>query len=193
MPGSIFLSGERIDLRTIEEDDIPFLQRWRNHPDVRVPLTDTDPRNAAQMEEMFEEGISDDGGVNLLISVDCEQAEPTEATPDDASYVPVGEVAIPWIRERHGVGMLMYWVAPEHQGNGYVTEATELILDHAFRERRLAKVWAHVIEPNAGSQHVLEKLGFEKEGHLREHVFIDGERVDVIAYGLLADDWLSQR
>lgn len=192
MPGPIFTSGEHVDLRTMEEEDLPFLQRWRNHPDVRVPLTDSDPRNGTQMESQFEEGISDDGGVNLLICVDPEQAEPTANVPDDANAVPVGEVAIPWVREPHGTGMLMYWVAPPHQGNGYVTEATELLLDHAFGERRLEKIWAHVIEPNAGSRHVLESIGFVEEGRLRDHAFIQGERVDVFAYGMLADDWLSR-
>ena len=87
--------------------------------------------------------------------------------------------------------MLMYWVLPEYQGNGYVTEATELTLDYAFEERRLAKVFAHVLVPNEGSWHVLEKLGFQRGGRQRKESFVDGERVDSYRYGLLAEEWLD--
>jgi RimJ/RimL family protein N-acetyltransferase len=183
MPGPLFASGERVTLRTIEDDDLEFLQRWRNHPDIRVPLTDSDVRNREQIEEYFEEQISDDGGINLLVCI----GDDTES--DDTDVERVGEVAIPWIRDTHGTGMLMYWIVPDRQGEGYVTEATELLLEHAFAERRLHKVWAHVIESNPGSQRVLEKLGFEREGRLRESCFIDGAFEDVYSYGLLAEEW----
>jgi RimJ/RimL family protein N-acetyltransferase len=98
-------------------------------------------------------------------------------------------VAIPWIRDTHGTGMLMYWIVPDRQSEGYVTEATELLLEHAFAERRLHNVRAHVIESNPGSQRVLEKLGFEREGRLRDDCFTDGAFEDVYSYGLLAEEW----
>lgn len=190
MPGPVFAEGDRVTLRPVEEEDLEFLHRWRNHPEVRVPLTDTDPRNAAQMEEFFEESVSNDGdGVNFLVC--AEDAEPTREVPEDAETTPVGEIAIPWVREPHATGMMMYWVAPPHQGNGYVTEATELLLDHAFRERRLAKVWATVLESNEASRHVLEKVGFVEEGCQRKETFMDGERVDSYRYGILAEEWLD--
>ena len=185
MPGHVFASGERVSLHTIEEEDLDFLGRWRNHPDVRMPLTDSTVRNGQQIEEYFEEQVSDGDGINLLVCID-ESDEPSDAAADPT---PIGEVAIPWIQDAHGSGMLMYWIAPAHQGAGYVTEASELLIDHAFGERRLNKVWAHVIESNPASRRVLEKLGFSEEGHLRQESFIDGEFEDVYRYGLLADEW----
>lgn len=185
MPGSVFASGERVTLRTIEEEDLDFLGRFRNHPDIRIPLTDSDVRNRNQLEEYFEEQISDDDGINLLVCLD-------EGGDENEDTEPVGEVAIPWIRDTHGTGMLMYWIAPAHQGEGYVTEASKLLLDYAFRERRLHKIWAHVIESNPGSQRVLEKLGFTEEGRLREECFVDGEFEDMYRYGLLAEAWQQE-
>jgi len=88
--------------------------------------------------------------------------------------------------------MLMYWIAPPYQGNGYVTEATALALDWAFGTRGLAKVWAMVIEPNVASQRVLEKLGFVREGVHRKETLVDGERTDNLHYGLLAEEWLDR-
>lgn len=188
----MFAFGDAVGLRTIEEEDLDFIQRWRNHPDVRVPLADTDPRNGEQMGEYFEEHVSSDDGLSFLVCVDAEEAEPTEHVPEDTDVVPVGEVSLPWVREPHGTGMLVYWLAPPHQGNGYVTAATAALLDHAFGERRLAKVWAHVYETNEESQRVLERLGFVEEGRMRQEAFVDGERIDVLRYGLLADEWLSE-
>jgi RimJ/RimL family protein N-acetyltransferase len=232
MPGAVFAEGDRVTLRTIEEDDLEFLQRWRNHPEVRTPLTDSDPRNAEQMQEYFENRISGDGdGFGFLVCVD-ERSESTEhasgeggpassvdersestgaasgeamsstsnhgaaAERADEEYdpdgpVPVGAIHMPWIRQPHASGMLMYWIAPPHQGNGFVTEATELMLDFAFEERRIAKARAVVLDSNEGSMHVLESLGFEHEGTQREEVFVDGERRDMHRYGLLAREWLD--
>ncbi|MFC3477718.1 GNAT family N-acetyltransferase [Halobacterium litoreum] len=194
MPGPVFAEGESVTLRTIEEEDLEFLQRGRNHPEIRRPLTDVDPQNGEQIREYFENGVSGDGdGFGFLICAP-EESDDADGEDDDseADPVPVGAVHIPWVRTKHGSGMLMYWVLPEYQGNGYVTEATELILDFAFEERRLAKVYAVVLESNVGSQRVLERLGFEREGVHRRESFVAGERVDNYRYGVLADEWLDQ-
>ena len=187
MPGPAFLRGETVSLHPIEADDLEFLQEYRNAKEIRQPLTDSYPRNAHQMEQEFEEGGNGDG-VRLLICVGDEDAV---RAGDEEGITRVGEIGIPWVRHPHAAGMLMYWVAPEHQGNGYVTEATELLLDHAFQDMRLNRVWAMVIGPNTGSQHVLEKLGFQREGVARQGAFIDGEYVDNYNYGILAEEWLT--
>lgn len=118
-------------------------------------------------------------------------AERADADLDPDEPVPVGAVHMPWIRQPHGSGMFLYWIAPPQQGNGYVTEATELMLDYAFGERRIAKARAVVLDSNTGSQHVLEKLGFTREGVQRREAFVDGERRDIYQYGLLAEEWLD--
>lgn len=187
MPGPAFLRGETVSLHPIEEDDLDFLETYRNRKDVRQPLTDSYPRNEHRMQEEFEEGGGGDG-VRLLICVGDEDAV---HTGDEDALTRVGEIGVPWVRQPHGTGMLMYWVAPEHQGHGYVTEATELILDHVFEDLRLNKVWAAVIDPNEASQHVLQKIGFEHEGVDRQATFIDGEYTDNHRFGLLADEWLD--
>lgn len=187
MPGPAFLRGDRVSLHPIEEDDLEFLQQYRNAPEVRQPLTDSYPRNGHQMQQQFEEGGNGDG-VRLLICVGDDEAV---RTGDEDGLTRVGEIGIPWVRHPHAAGMLMYWVAPDHQGNGYVSEATELILEHAFEDMRLNRVWAMVIDPNEASQHVLEKVGFQHEGVGRQGAFVDGEFVDSHQFGILADDWLD--
>lgn len=85
-------------------------------------------------------------------------------------------------------GEIGYWIRPEDQGQGYATEAAKLGLRYAFDERGLHKVMARVFEGNAPSRRVLEKVGFEKGAHLRDHYYVDGEYVDTSLFGLLTDD-----
>lgn len=190
MPGPAFLRGESVSLHAWGESDIEFFQENRNRDVIRRPLTDVSPRNREQVEEFFEERIygDDDDGMVFLV---CTGDEDAMRTGDEDGLTRVGEVAIPWVDQPHGSGMLMYWATPAQQGNGYIPEAAGLLLDHAFGERRLNKVWAMVIEPNEASQAVLEKLGFEREGTFRKENWYEGEYVDSYRYGMLAEDWLA--
>ena len=188
MPGPAFLRGERVSLHPWEEEDIDFFQEHRNRREIRRPLTDVDPKNRKQIEMMFEERLYEDNGLVFLV---CTGPEEAMKTGDTDELTRVGEASIPWINQPHASGMLMYWCAPEHQGEGYIPEATALLLDHAFGERRLNKVWAMVIEPNVPSQQVVEKLGFTHEGTDRQATWYEGEYVDSRRYGILAEEWLG--
>ncbi|MFW6435143.1 MAG: GNAT family N-acetyltransferase [Halovenus sp.] len=190
MPGPAFCRGESVSLHTWEEEDVAFFHENRNRREIRRPLTDVDPRNREQVAEHFEERLyGDDDGMVFLV---CTGDERAMRTGDEEGLARVGEVGIPWVNRPHGVGMLMYWAAPEQQGEGYIPEATALLLDHVFGERRLHKVWAMVIEPNEPSQRVLEKLGFVREGRYRRETFYEGEYVDSYRYAILAEEWLEQ-
>jgi RimJ/RimL family protein N-acetyltransferase len=174
MPGPVFAKGDDVTLRTVEEDDLEFVQSARNDPAIRQPLTLNRAMNAEQAREFFEDAYSTEGSASLLACVDEE---------------PVGMVVLFDEDDVTGTATLAYWLAPDYWGNGYATEAAGLICEHGFAERRLNKIRADVIEPNDGSQRVLEKLGFAEEGLLREEKFVRGEHVDVHRYGLLADEW----
>ncbi|MFC4360527.1 GNAT family N-acetyltransferase [Halobium salinum] len=190
MPGPAFLRGESVSLHAWDEEDHEFFQRNRNREVVRRPLTDVSPRNRKQVEEFFEKRVygDDDDGMVFLV---CTGEESAARTGDADELTRVGEVAIPWVNQPSGSGMLMYWATPDQQGNGYVPAATTLLLDHAFGERRLNKVWAMVVEPNRPSQAVLEGLGFQQEGTYRKENWYEGEYVDCRRYGLLAEEWLA--
>jgi RimJ/RimL family protein N-acetyltransferase len=60
---------------------------------------------------------------------------------------------------------------------------------YAFEERRLDKVVAEAYATNPGSRRVLEKVGFREEGVHRQEAFVGGERVDLVHFGLLAEEF----
>ncbi|WP_121822547.1 GNAT family N-acetyltransferase [Halostella salina] len=174
MPGPAFATGESVSLHPIEEEDHEFIQRGRNDPSTRVPLTDTSIRTLGDVAEMLA-----DEEYHFLV---CARGEEPE---------PVGVVAFPWVREESNYASLMYWTAPEHRGEGYVSEATTLLLDYAFGECGFHKIAARALVTNEASIAALESLGFEREGRLRDTFRKDGEWLDAYQYGLLADEWLA--
>jgi ribosomal-protein-alanine N-acetyltransferase len=70
-------------------------------------------------------------------------------------------------------------------GHGYATEADSALLQWAFDTLDLNRVQAEVDTRNAASARVLEKLGFVREGTLREDCIVNGDVSDSWVYGLL--------
>ena len=74
-------------------------------------------------------------------------------------------------------------------GKGYATEAVRALLGWAYATFDLNRVAAEVDTRNPASAHVLEKLGFLREGTAREDCIVDGVVSDTWTYGLLRRDW----
>ncbi len=90
--------------------------------------------------------------------------------------------------------MLGYAISRAHWGRGLAPEAARAAVGWGFETFSLAKVWASTDGRNARSRRVLTKLGMRREGTLRSHdVDRGGERVDVVVYGLLREEWKGGR
>ena len=88
------------------------------------------------------------------------------------------------------------WVlAPEHQGQGYGTEAVEALLAICFEQLGVRRVTAGCFTANEPSWRLMERLGMRREGHtLRDGLHRDRGWLDGFEYGLLAEEWaLSAR
>ncbi len=81
-----------------------------------------------------------------------------------------------------------YGLASSFWGHGYMHEALAALLAYGFDELGLNRVEADIDPRNAASARRLERLGFRKEGHLRERWIVDGEVSDTSLYGLLRSD-----
>lgn len=173
MPGAVFLRGDRVTLRTVEQEDTAVVQRAYNEPAFQAGTLIGSPRNRRMIEQRTEETVeADDGSVFLLVCVDGD---------------PVGGVSLRDVQQDHG--MLVYWLLPDERGQGYATESAAVLLDHAFDTVGLYRVFAWTTDDNDASQAVLCRLGFTHEGTYREHVLTDGAYHDTEHYGLLAPEW----
>ena len=91
-----------------------------------------------------------------------------------------------------GIGEIHYSIARRLWNQGLATEASLVVIDWGFRERRLERIWTTVDTENLGSARVLEKLGMRREGVLRKSTLTHGELRDMVVYGLLREEWSKQ-
>jgi RimJ/RimL family protein N-acetyltransferase len=91
------------------------------------------------------------------------------------------------LRRRHAE--LGYWIRPDRARRGFATEAARVMLRYGFMTLRLHKVRADVAVGNHASARVLEKLGFTREGLLREERLVGDRYLDHWRYGLLAREF----
>ncbi len=84
---------------------------------------------------------------------------------------------------------LGYILAPSAWGRGLMHEALQAVVHYAFDTLALRRLEADIDPRNERSARTLERLGFAREGHLRERWVVAGEVSDSALYGLLAREW----
>jgi RimJ/RimL family protein N-acetyltransferase len=174
MDGPVFLEGERVALRPIEEVDLEFHQQAVNDPRIWRPTGRPRPVTREQEREFIEETVPGDDSVWLLVT-------------DDSTRV--GVVALREIEWTDRCGTLGYWIHPDHQRQGYGSEAVALLVDYGFQHLGLHRVEARTFAHNEASRALAESVGFTEEGVERERAFVDGDYCDVVRYGLLTHEW----
>jgi RimJ/RimL family protein N-acetyltransferase len=93
-----------------------------------------------------------------------------------------------WTNRRAELGFALgraFW------GRGYMAAALPAVIEFTFGQLGLQRLSADVDPRNAPSIRALERLGFRREGVLREHYLVQGEPQDAIVYGLLRREWLG--
>ncbi|MGI6641075.1 MAG: GNAT family N-acetyltransferase [Limnochordia bacterium] len=94
--------------------------------------------------------------------------------------------------KEHQVGEIGYWIGTDYWGQGYCTEASRAVLKYVFDELNLRKVYATHFSHNPASGRVMEKLGMQKEGVLRQHITKWGQSYDLVYYGILREEFYAQ-
>ena len=124
----------------------------------------------------------------------CEQA------PEQGSVVPlaivrstdgvfIGWCSLQSVDPDYRSAILGFCLTETEWGQGYATEAASALLDWSFKTLDLIRIQSEADTRNAASDRVLEKLGFVREGTLRENCIVDGEVSDSWVYGLLRREW----
>jgi len=95
-----------------------------------------------------------------------------------------------WINKKAELG---YWIAERFTGQGLMTQACRLLIDQAFQGFKFNKVEIHCGLTNEKSRAVPKRLGFKKEGVLRQREWLYDHYADHVIYGMLAKDWKPRR
>lgn len=110
------------------------------------------------------------------------------AITDGESGALIGAIALSVVAE-HGRAELGYWIGVPYWNNGYTTEAATEMLRYAFEELDLRRVQARHFDTNPASGRVMQKIGMTREGVMRRHFVKWRQPVDVVFYGILAEEW----
>ncbi len=82
-----------------------------------------------------------------------------------------------------------YWLGESFQGKGLITRACRVLINHAFNELKLNRIYMRCAVENKKSRKIPEKLGFREEGILRQAGWLHDHFVDDVIYGMLASEW----
>jgi RimJ/RimL family protein N-acetyltransferase len=179
LPG---LEGARIRLRGFREDDLEAL--YAVHSDPRVMRYWSFPAwtELAQARERLDNARAGRDPQRLL----CWAI----AGNDDDRLL--GGVTLFAIDRTQGRAEIGYVLNADHWGRGLAREALQLALAHAFGSLGLRRVEADIDPRNSASCVLAERMGFVREGVLRERWQVAGELQDSAMYGLLARDWRAR-
>lgn len=173
------ITTPRLLLRWISEDDIDSLYEIFSNPQVMrywstVPLANREAAAALQRE--IAEGNENEQMLKWGLAL------------RDSNTV-IGTTTLFNLNLDNGRAELGYAMAHAYWGKGYMNEALKALVSHAFEVMELRRLEADVDPRNAASIRTLERLGFQREGFLRERWHVNGEIQDAIFYGLLRREW----
>ena len=157
------------------EDDLDLVRSWRNHPDIRKFMYTQHEFNADEHRAWFSRASADERRHLFIYERDA---------------VPSGFVGFTRLVPGSSVADWGFYVAPGAP-SGTGRDLGGAALEYAFHELLLQKVNGQALAYNDPSIHFHERLGFKREGCLRQQHF-DGNRYhDVVLFGLLSSEWRS--
>ena len=176
-----FLRGPNVSLRPLTPEDTsgPYLE-WFNDAEVcaanghhRYPFTAEQALVFIQEAQQFRD--------HLVLAI--------VANGDDRHIGNIALKRIDWIVRMAELAIVIgdksTW------GKGYSTEASRLLLGHAFFELNLNRVYCGTFESNQPMRRLAMSLGMKEEGCRREAAFRGSRYVSVVEYGVLRSEYVD--
>jgi ribosomal-protein-serine acetyltransferase len=101
----------------------------------------------------------------------------------------VGRIGIHHIIQMNKSGAIGYWLTKEAEGKGIITRSCIAIINHGFKELGLNRIELKAAVKNFRSQAIPERLGFIKEGTMRQAERVNETFLDLHLYAMLREDW----
>lgn len=176
------LRGRSVRLRRHEPDDLPAVVRWYRDPELgRLTRYHSAPMSPDEVERFFRGRLLSDDALAYAI----------EELPAGRL---IGFTTFSGLDAENG-SVLFHITIGERDawGRGLGSEATALMLGHAFENLGLHRVGLSVFSYNTRAIRAYEKVGFHHEGRLRDAIQRDGRYWDEIQMSILREEWLARR
>ena len=175
-------SNNRIYLRAFEPEDYKTCVVWHNDDEIWSMLGGRKYFVSSAYEKKWvEDTIFSGKDVKLAVCLKENDLHIGNVYLTDIDYV--NRSAISHVL----IGNKAYW------GNGYASEATNLLLKYAFDELGLHRISAQVLESNTGSLRMHKKCGYIEEGVLRDSVWKNGRFQNQVILSITDSDFSKHR
>ena len=176
------IEGERVVLRRHVPGNVTAFQRWYSDPEVaRLARYQDGPMRADEIDRFFQ-----------LRALGQESL--TMAIHERATGRLIGSCALSQVDGENGSAMYHITIGEKDTwGRGNGTEATQLMLDHAFGTLGLHRIALTVFEFNERAIRAYRRCGFIVEGRARESIWRDGRWWDELAMSVLSSEWRTRR
>ncbi len=171
--------GNNIILREYRSEDLSALRAWVNDKETTRYLAGAyrRPQTWEQTEEWLMRRLNGDaGGESFVIA-------------DRVTMKYLGQCDLMMIDPIARKAELAIVVLSENRNKGVGKEAIDLLLEYAFNDMNLNRVWLKCAKDNAPAIRLYEKAGFQMEGELRNDMFIDGKYVNACIMGILQSEY----
>ncbi len=172
-----------VKLRELELTDAPLMLEWMHDPKVLVGL-----------QKHFDEMTLEDAQ-RFIASVSYEIAEGNSLhyaiVNESDEYL--GTISLKDLDLEAKHAEYAVTMRSGFHGQGIGTKASELLLEKAFTELGLERVYLTVLSDNSHAKHMYERCGFKPEGTLRKHVYCNGIWHDWDLYGVLKEEWIGTK
>jgi RimJ/RimL family protein N-acetyltransferase len=164
------LEGKTVNLRIEEKEDLSLAAEWLNKLDFFGEYNPLMQVSKADIQKTYD-NLSPEQRWFFIEKKDGSKV-------GSIGHRPVGKA------QEIGYAML-----PSERKKGYCSEAVMIIVDYLFLSKNIVRVQAHADVRNVGSQKILEKTGFKKEGIVRKNNFVRGKWTDACLYSILREEW----
>jgi len=180
MAKGIEISTKRLDLRPISSEDAEALYKYRSDAKTNK-YQGWIPDKLSDVYDFLRDRVSSE--VNLygtwfqmvIIKKDTQEL--------------IGDVGIHFLDSDKKQAEIGCTLDKNHQGNGYATEALRETINYLFYSLDKRRIVTSIDPRNKSSIKLMERLGFRKEGHFRESIFLNGQWLDDLVYAMLKDEW----
>lgn len=176
----IYIRTNRLTLRQFSKRDIESFYLYRSNPEV-AKFQSWENYQYDEAESFVEKqsyGIPNQPGTWFQFAVELTETNQL-----------IGDVALHTLLDEPRIVEIGFTLAKEYQGNSYASEAVRALVNYVFKTLGKHKVIAFTDVRNDNSIHLLESVGFRREGHLLQNYMSKGKWVDEYQYSLLRSEW----
>lgn len=169
-------------LRLLEEKDVEGMLEWMHDPKVncffRFDAEDMTCEKAIGFVKHAKETAENNETFHFAIVDDDDQYMGTVSLKDIDWEAKAAEYAIS--------------LRSASQGNGYGSQATRAVLEYAFKNLKLNRVFLNVLSDNETAIRMYEKCGFRYEGEFRNHICIRGKIKSLKWFAILKNEFTEE-